>query len=290
MSNNEINRRQFLNMTAVASCLPASLVSGASGTASPAGQSRETVKDPSKRFSMPRTFPFYPAPPYRFRDNRLLFVTFKTTSEILRELVPEPLIPNPGNLAVVYVAHLNVENVVTGVLEYLEAAVLVPAVLPTTKAVGNYAVSLYLNTSVGIAAGREIWGFPKKDAHLTFVEKDGHINGRVERFGKLLLNVDATLQKKLEPGPDKPQTLFVEKIIPSARRNAPPDVWQLVSSTNVDNRTRETWAGTGKLELATGPEDPLGRIEVLETVGAQLIVTDFTMDYGEVLHDYLAKK
>jgi acetoacetate decarboxylase len=35
--------------------------------------------------------------------------------------------------------------------------------------------------------------------------------------------------------------------------------------------------------------DPLGKIEIVEIVGAQFSVSDFVMNYGNVLHDYLAE-
>jgi hypothetical protein len=50
-----------------------------------------------------------------------------------------------------------------------------------------------------------------------------------------------------------------QKIIPSARKNAPPDVWQLVSWVNIDRVTNELWNCTAMLELRTGPQDPYRR-------------------------------
>jgi len=53
---------------------------------------------------MPGQFPLYSAPPVSFRDNRIVIVVFKTAPEVLRELVPEPLFPNPLNLMFAYIA------------------------------------------------------------------------------------------------------------------------------------------------------------------------------------------
>ena len=240
---------------------------------------------------MPRSFPLYPSPPVRFLGNRLIVIRFRTTPELIRELVPEPLLPNPDSLMFIYFGSLNMQREAIGEFKFLEMGIGIPAIFPETKTVGNYAVCLYLNRALPVILGREIWGWPKKDAEITFFEKDGEISGRVERFGTVLLRVTGKLQKKLRPGPDPPEKIwFLEKFIPSARKHALPDIRQLVSSVNVDNLTKELWDCTAKLEFATGPEDPLGNIKVLEIVSAQFSVGNFTIDYGEVLHDYLAKK
>ena len=261
----------------------------------PSAQAQETppgaAQGVPKGYSMPSLFPYYSAPPYQFRDNRIIVITFITTPEIVRELVPEPLLPNPANLMFVYIGSLNIENPSQGRFNYLEAGVGVPAVFPETKVLGNYPVGLYLNKAMPIVAGREVYGWPKKDAEMALLEKDGEISGRVERLGTVLLSVSGRLQKKIEPGANQPQMpWYLQKIIPSARKNAPPDVWQLVSSTNIDSVTKELWDCSASVELRTGPEDPLGKIQVLQIVSAQFSVGDFTMDFGRVLYDYLAKK
>jgi acetoacetate decarboxylase len=36
--------------------------------------------------------------------------------------------------------------------------------------------------------------------------------------------------------------------------------------------------------------DPLGNIEIVKILGAQYSISDFVMNYGEVLHDYLTEE
>ncbi len=242
-------------------------------------------------YSMPSQFPLYSGPPIQLRGNRSLFVTVRTSPDVLREMVPAPLVSNTANLLVVYVASLNIGKELAGAFNYLEFGIFVPVVFPSTKAPGNYVVCLYLNKAMPIVGGREIWGYPKKDAEIAFTEKDGEVSGRVERFGALLVNVSGQRQQKMDVAQDGQQTpFFLQKIIPSARKDAPPDVWQLVSSPLVNYKTTELWKCTAKLQLNTGPQDPLGRIKILEVVDAEFRVSDFVMDYGEILHDYLATK
>jgi Acetoacetate decarboxylase (ADC) len=79
----------------------------------------------------------------------------------------------------------------------LESGIGVPAVF--SKTTGNYAVFLYLNKALPIVGGREIWGWPKKDAEITFNEGNREISGRVERSGSVLLSLTAKLEKKSDP-------------------------------------------------------------------------------------------
>jgi acetoacetate decarboxylase len=214
---------------------------------------------------------------------------FRTTPEVLQELVPKPLLPNPYNLMFIYIGRLNIESQGLGRYDYLEAGIGIPVVF--SKAPGNYPVCLFLNKALPIVGGREVWGWPKKDAEITFTETDGEISGRVERFGTVLMSLTGRLEKKVDPIPDQPELpWFLLKIIPSVRKNAPPDVWQLVSTRNIDVKTKELWNCTATFELGTSPLDALGKIKVAEIVSAQFSIGDFAMDYGEVLHDYLVKK
>ena len=249
------------------------------------------AQEAPRAYSMPSWFPLYPSPPIQFRGNRIMTVVFKTTPEVLRELVPEPLVPNPAGVMFFYIGRLNIEDPAGGTFGYLEAGIGVPAVFPKTKTPGYFAVCLYLDKAMPIVGGREIWGWPKKDAEITFTEEGGKINGRVERHGTVLLSLSGTCEKKVEPAPNQPQMpLFMQKIIPSPVKESPPDIWQLVSSPNIDTVTKELWNCNAKLDLGTGPQDPLGNIRILGIVSAQFSVGDFIMDYGQVLHDYLAKE
>jgi len=248
------------------------------------GASQETQTE----YCMPGFSPLYGPPPFQFRDNRIISIVFKTTPDALQRFVPKPLLPNPYNLMFIYIGRLNIESPATGRYDYLEAGIGIPVVFSTIP--GNYPICLYLDKALPIVAGREIYGWPKKDAEITFSEKDGEISGRVERFGTVLVSLSGRLEKKLDPIPTQPELpWFLLKIIPSMRKNAPPDVWQLVSTRNIDVKTKELWNCTATCKLGSSPLDNLGDIKVVEIVGAQFSVGDFAMDYGEVLHDYLER-
>ena len=248
------------------------------------GESQEV----EKAFSMPASSPLYPSPPIQYRDNRILTIIFKTTPEILQKIVPKPLVPNPFNLMFIYVSKLNIEISETEKYPYLEAGIGVPATF--SKTMGNYAVYLYLDKALPIAGGREVWGWPKKDASITFIEKDGEISAGLERQGFPIISIHAKLLKKIEPIPSAPNMPWYNlKIIPSIEKGALPEVLQLTSTNNADQKVKEFYSYEAELEFKSSPYDPLEDIEILEITDVTFQVSDFVMDFGMIIFDYLAE-
>jgi acetoacetate decarboxylase len=234
-------------------------------------------------YSMPSTSPFYPEPPFYFENNKIISILFTTTKEALRELVPTPLLPNPQNLAYIYIGILNVPQ--RGV--YKEAGIGIPAFLG--EKIGNYLLYLYLDEAFAIVPGREIWGWPKKDAEITFTEERGAYNARVSRAGTTIISLFLDNLEVVEPIPDSLNTPnFNLKIIPSVKKNHTPDVLQLTTST-VISRKKALYRGKATLVFNSSPDDPIGDLPVLDILSGEQSIEDMSMDSGDVLFDYLAE-
>jgi acetoacetate decarboxylase len=232
-------------------------------------------------YSMPSTAPFYPEPPFYFENNKIISILFTTTKEALRELVPAPLIPNRQNLAYIYIGSLNVPP--RGV--YKEAGIGIPAFFG--KKIGNYLLYLYLDEAFAIVPGREIWGWPKKDAEITFIEGKTAFDATVKRAGTTIISLSLDNLEVVEPIPDSTSTPnFNLKIIPSVRKNHPPDVLQLTTSTVLSTK-KALFRGKASLVFNSSPDDPLGKLPVLDILSGEQSVEDMSMDYGDVLVDYL---
>jgi len=107
-------------------------------------------------FAMPLTSPAYPRGPYRFIDREFMVITYRTDPAALRAVVPEPLeFLEP----LVKFEFIRMPDS-TGFGDYTESGQIIPVSLRGVK--GNYAHAMYLNDHPPIAAGRELWGFPKK--------------------------------------------------------------------------------------------------------------------------------
>ena len=247
-----------------------------------------------KGFSTPLTAPLYGAPPVKYSDSKFVTIGFKTSPEVLRKLVPQPLVPNPDNLMGVYISSLNANDYQSGGFSfpgrnYFEVALVIP--VRFDKTMGNYCVVMYLDKTVaGVPMGREIWGLPKKGAQITFDEKDGKVSSIVSRFGTPIIKLNFERVQKVEPIPPRPSTpMFSLKYIPSVKKDAPPDVMQLTSYVS-DWKRKEMWIGSGSVEFGSLSADPLGDIPVLQIVGGRYEVAEGSLPFGEVVHDYLAKE
>ena len=252
----------------------------------------------AKVFSMPFNMPFYGSPPLQYTDSKIVSVVFKTSPEALRKLVPQLLVPNPDNLMFVYTSNMNVLGYKSGNFSfqggnYFEVVMGIPVKFKETP--GNYCVVMYLGYPndtggrTGVALGREIWGYPKKEAIITFDEKDGKVHSTVSRFRTPLIKLSFERTLKVEPVPPRPRIpTFNLKYIPSVKKDAPPEVMQLTSNVSEFNR-KEMWRGKGSLEFGSLSADPLGDIPVLQIIAAQYEVAEGSLLHGEVVYDYLAK-
>jgi acetoacetate decarboxylase len=236
-------------------------------------------------YSMPGVAPLYDAPPYIYQGNRSINVLFKTTPETLQALVPAPLVPNPDSVLFIYFAQFNV--VVPKQYRYLEMGIGVPASF--TDHAGQYAVYLYLDKTGAIVPGREIYGWPKKDAEISFTEEQNGIAAQVVRDNVVLAEATLHHLEKVDPIPQQPSTpWFNLKLIPSVKKNAPPDVMQL-TSTLIESEMQEMYTGSATLKLGSSGSDPLGDIPILAVLEGRFTVDDVTLGYGDVIYDYLAE-
>jgi acetoacetate decarboxylase len=252
------------------------------------------LKNELKGFSIPLPAPLYGAPPLKYFDSKFVTIVFKTSPEVLRKLVPQPLVPNPDNLMFVYTSNLNANDYQSGGFSfpggnYFEVALGIPVQFDKTP--GYYCVVMYLDkTLAGVPMGREIWGLPKKGAQITFDEKDGKVSSVVSRFGTPIIKLNFERVQKVEPIPPRPPTpVFSLKYIPSVKKDAPPDVMQLTSHVSKLQR-KEMWTGNGSVEFGSLSADPLGDIPVLQIVRGQYEVVEGSLPFGEVVHDYLKAK
>ena len=116
-----------------------------------------------RAFAMPLTQPAYPPGPYRFYDREFLIITYRTDPERLREIVPEPLELVSDLVKFEFIRMPDS----TGFGDYTEAGQVIPVRIGART--GNYVLNMFLNDHSPIAAGRELWGFPKKFAGPTLL-------------------------------------------------------------------------------------------------------------------------
>jgi acetoacetate decarboxylase len=238
-------------------------------------------------YSMPSVAPLYGQPPFVYRDSWLLNILCTTTPDVLKALVPAPLEPNPDNLLLIAINRLNA----SGFGAYNEAIVAVPTRYGQTG--GQYLVVLYVDQDGAIAAGREIWGFPKKGAQITWHEEQAVLSATVQRGGIELIRASMELVavgqvQDLQQNPWlRLDTWFNVKLIPSVKHHASPEVHQLTSTTLQGLTFKQIYRGRATLTLGGSPVDPLQNLVIQAVQEGVYVQADATLTYGDVLHNYL---
>lgn len=236
-------------------------------------------------FAMPFSNPGYPRGPYHFRNREYFIITYETDIERLRDIVPAPLeVVEPlVNFEIIRMPDS------TGFGDYTESGQVIP-VRYQGKA-GGYSHAMYLDDQPPISGGREIWGFPKKLAKPTLKIESESLIGLLDYgsyrvatatmgFKHLELDKQAVLKALSAPA-------YLLKIIPHVDGTV--RICELVEYQLENLVVKGAWTGPACLELANHALAPLADLPVRRVVKAMHALTDLTLPYGQVVHDYLKK-
>ena len=237
-------------------------------------------------FAMPIHNPAYPPGPYRFVDREYLIITYRTDPKLLEALIPAPLkLAEP----VVKYEFINMPDS-TGFGHYCESGQVIPVTLDGVA--GSYVHSMYLNDHPPIAAGRELWGFPKKlgDPELR-VHKDTLMGTLDYSDFRVATGTMGFKHKALDPGAvakSMATPSFLLKIIPHVDGSA--RICELVQYSLTDITVKGAWSGPGALDLRDLALAPVADLPVLEVISTVHIIADLTLPLGTVAFDYLARR
>ena len=118
------------------------------------------VSSPRSSAALPASGPSYPAGPYRFVDREYMVITYESDPEAIRAQLPAPL--EPADSPLVCYEWIRMPDS-SGFGSYTESGTVIPCRFQGEEV--NFVSQMYLDDDPPIAAGREIWGFPKKYAH-----------------------------------------------------------------------------------------------------------------------------
>lgn len=240
-----------------------------------------------RAFAMPLTSPAYPRGPYRFVDREYVIITYRTDPTKLRAAVPEPLEVNEREPLVNYEFTRMPDS--TGFGDYTETGQVIPVSFRGSK--GGYTHCMFLNDEAPLAAGRELWGFPKKLAcPVLHTEIDtlvgtldyGPVRVATGTMGYKHREADAAAVKATLAAPN-----FLLKIIPHVDGSL--RICELVEYYLEDVTVKGAWTGPAALSLNEHSLAPVAELPVLEIVSGLHILADLTLGLGKVVHDYLAK-
>src|SRR5690349_10023978 len=196
-------------------------------------------------YSMPLTNPSFPRGPYRFFNREYFIITYRTDTDALAAVVPEPLeVADP----IVKYEFIRMPDS-TGFGDYTETGQVIPVGFKGKK--GGYSHRMFLNDHPAIAAGRELWGFPKVLANPGLHVEVTTLLGTLD-YGPLRV-VTATMGYKnkeadlafVKAAMEAPNYLL--KIIPHVDGTA--RICELVEYYLEDMHVKGAWTGPAALEL-----------------------------------------
>ena len=242
-------------------------------------------QDVLKLASMPAAGPSYPAGPYRFVDREYMIITYETDPQVIQEQLPEPL--EPIAEPIVHYEWISMPDS-SGFGSYTESGLVIPCRYDGLDV--NFISQMYLDDDPPIAAGREIWGFPKKYAHPKLEIVKDTLTGTLT-YGGQLVAMGTMGYKHEQMAGDAGQTTAALsktqvnlKLIPGV--DGSPEICQLVGYNLTDIVVKGYWLGPARLHLIPHVNAPVADLPVRRVRGAHHFIADLTLPYGRVLHDY----
>ncbi|MEG2184725.1 MAG: acetoacetate decarboxylase family protein [Cloacibacillus sp.] len=232
-----------------------------------------------RSFTMPDAAPLYSGVPINYKGFRKLSVLCKADPAGIRKTLPAVFTPL-GDVIEVFL--MNVVNV-DGLDPYMEGGIVIPCKYEET--IGAHVVYEYVTDDDSMAAGREIWGYPKKLSTMTFVEDGDKVSSTLCRRNTMLIGID--FEKKPNASdyerPIMQPRLQLKRFVRADGSGF--DMDQIICNTLTDSIVHERYLGNAKVTLNGTKQDPLNWLMPLEVIGAEFIVADFVLGYGTVLKE-----
>lgn len=236
--------------------------------------------------SMPLQSPTFPRGPYRFFRRQYLVVSYQSDAAAIREALPEPLVPAGDTVAVQWLDLPDGE----GFGAYSAAAQIIPCTFKGEPC--NFVSQMYVDNTPPLAGGREIWGYPMKYGKAVLKVTGDTLTGTLDyatqraATGTMVYKHDAFRADLSKEKELLARTQVTLKMIPDI--DGTPAIAQLVGINFEDVKLHGAWTGEARLELIPAVNCPLADLPVRRVTGGLHMVTDMTLPYGRVLHDYLA--
>jgi acetoacetate decarboxylase len=223
-----------------------------------------------------------------FYDAEVLTVYFETKTEIVEKLLPPPLKPSPIPVGAAFVANYPETNF--GVT-YQESALFLMAEYNGEE--GAFCLSMPVTNDMAMIGGREVFGYPKKMAEISFQREGNDIRGWTERHGIRFFEVKAKLTGKFndldaqqfitetrESNPDI--VVYNFKYFPAPDRTGFDYNPRLIREV-VKFSSKKQEMGEAELIFRSSEQDPWAEVDVVKVLGAIYTVGDNTMLPGSVV-------
>ena len=232
-----------------------------------------------KKFSTPLASPFYPEPPYHYKNSRVLLAMFNPSESSVKKMLPAPLSPSQMPLAALFFGEHPCKEIGT----FKEAALIVQCLFDNQitgeEEVGAYFSHVYVDTDIALASGREIWGYARKNADISLTLKKNRVEASVVRNGHPLIKASCLLDEEgawIDSGPN-----INFKVIPSASGESH-DIAEVTAAYLTIN-VHDGRSGDVDIEIKSGPQDDFSAVKIDSIMLGQYFDCDFVVPPGKVV-------
>ena len=225
----------------------------------------------TKSYNTPAHAPMFPDPfvPYESKDYVSLYAVVEVNEEELRRIISFTPYEYVSNKAIISITDFSKCNKVS----YMDTAIVIPVKFEGRE--GGYYIYEYENNDAAIAAGRELWGYPKKYANITLTEDNGMFIGKVVKNGQMFIELTGQKTEDLPPV-DEPKTsphLLIKTI---AHPSGETSIRQIIErDTNPDFVLKEKLQVDVKVHIQSTEREPLDLLKPVKILGGGLIKGDF---------------
>jgi acetoacetate decarboxylase len=224
---------------------------------------------------------------FNFYDAEMLTVMWETKPEIIKRLLPAPLVASAKPIVTAFVAYYPKTSFGPA---YYEGALFLRASYEGIE--GNYCLAMPVTGDLAMAAGREVFGYPKKIADIQLKRNGNAMEASLERHGLCFFK----LSVKLTGTPNTNE--FTDMIIGASSEEGTVcynvkhffdsggsgfDYNPRLIRERVILRPKSAEIGEAEVELSNSEYDPWAEVEVVRILGAAYAVGDNTMLKGDVV-------
>lgn len=219
--------------------------------------------------NMPLHAPLIPDPlvPYECPGNRSLNVVCQGDPEVLSTYLKNTPFTLKGDRFLVYATDFtNCKK-----MPFMDAGIVIPVEFQGSE--GGYFVYEYEDDDASIAAGRDLWGYPKKYGEIELVASDTAVRASVVRKGVSLITIECILDGTEPPALKTTPHLTIH--IQPAPDGGVLSKRVISRDTSPDFRMSSMRSGSASVTLGNLPTDPLVPLQPIKVLGATYVVGDF---------------
>ena len=202
----------------------------------------------------------------RFTNARRAYLSFRSTNDFVREVLPPGLEPTRDPIITVTVGEFG-SNCVG---DFAGSTISVAARHGDTH--GAYVLTMFMSTDHAIIFGRDLFGEPKKQADIALNITGNRLRGTVDRLGIRLIELSISLGE--DSGPSRNQTSSFNIKSQPAANGCGLEADAVLTLAEFQNILTINRTGQGTLILGATHHDPLTEIPISEVVTSGYVEGD----------------